>query len=109
MRFAKIDGCAGQARSSPHMTTAIVVACKRTTHSRRHPAQAGYPVRCGFSVESQVPWDTGSSAFADDDNCVCRIDQPATAGTGRAVTDLIFSIAKREVTFFSGTAPISFL
>lgn len=31
------------------------------------------------------------------------------AGTGSAVTDLIFSIAKREVTFFSGTAPISFL
>jgi hypothetical protein len=33
----------------------------------------------------------------------------AIAGTGKAVTDLIFSIAKREVTFFSGTAPISFL
>ncbi len=33
----------------------------------------------------------------------------AIAGTGSAVTDLIFSIAKREVTFFSGTAPISFL
>ncbi|MDB5575187.1 MAG: hypothetical protein JWR80_363 [Bradyrhizobium sp.] len=32
-----------------------------------------------------------------------------TAGTGNAVTDLIFSIAKREVTFFSGTAPINFL
>jgi hypothetical protein len=31
------------------------------------------------------------------------------AGTGNAVTDLIFSIAKREVTFFSGTVPISFL
>src|SRR5215475_8327470 len=31
------------------------------------------------------------------------------AGTGKAVTDLIFSIAKRDVTFLSGTAPISFL
>jgi hypothetical protein len=31
------------------------------------------------------------------------------AGTGSAVTDFIFSIAKREVTFFYGTAPISFL
>jgi hypothetical protein len=31
------------------------------------------------------------------------------AGTGSAVIDLIFSIAKREVTFFSGTALISFL
>src|SRR5665213_804529 len=29
------------------------------------------------------------------------------AGTGNAVTDLIFSIANREVTFFSGTALIS--
>jgi len=33
----------------------------------------------------------------------------ATAGTGSAVIDLIFSIAKREVTFFSGTVAISFL
>ena len=31
------------------------------------------------------------------------------AGTGSAVTDLIFSIAKREVTFLSDTAAISFL
>jgi hypothetical protein len=31
------------------------------------------------------------------------------AGTGSAVTDLIFSIAKREVTFLSGTELISFL
>ena len=33
----------------------------------------------------------------------------AIAGTGSAVIDLIFSIAKREVTFFSGTVAISFL
>src|ERR1700687_4784380 len=32
-----------------------------------------------------------------------------TAGIGNAVTELIVSIAKREVTFFSGTAQISFL
>jgi len=37
----------------------------------------------------------------------CEADQ--AAGTGSAVTDLIFSIANREVTFFSGTALISFL
>ena len=30
-------------------------------------------------------------------------------GIGSAVVDLIFSIAKRDVTFFSGTVPISFL
>jgi hypothetical protein len=33
----------------------------------------------------------------------------ATAGTGSAVIDLIFSIAKRDVTFFSDTVEISFL
>ena len=32
-----------------------------------------------------------------------------SGGIGSAVTDLIFSIAKREVTFFKLTAPISFL
>jgi len=38
------------------------------------------------------------------------VTQAATAaGIGSAVTDLIFSIAKREVTFLSGTALISFL
>jgi hypothetical protein len=37
------------------------------------------------------------------------LDQFANAGTGSAVTDLIFSMAKREVTFFSGTVAISFL
>jgi hypothetical protein len=43
-------------------------------------------------------------------NAVPGPGNPAyAAGTGSTVTDLIFSIAKREVTFFSGTAPISFL
>lgn len=32
-----------------------------------------------------------------------------TAGIGSSVVNLIFSIAKREVTFFSGTVAISFL
>jgi hypothetical protein len=54
-------------------------------------------------------WNTGSPALAGDDSYV-RGSRPAyAAGTGSAVTDLIFSIAKREVTFFSGTALISFL
>jgi hypothetical protein len=39
-----------------------------------------------------------------------RADYTAlAAGTGSAVTDLIFSIANREVTFFSATALINFL
>ncbi len=37
------------------------------------------------------------------------VQAAANAGTGSAVTDLIFSIAKREVTFFSATALMSFL
>jgi hypothetical protein len=43
-------------------------------------------------------------------NALTQTNHPADiAGIGSAVTDLIFSIAKREVTFFSDTAPISFL
>jgi hypothetical protein len=33
----------------------------------------------------------------------------ANAGTGNAVTDLIFSMANRDVTFFNATALMSFL
>lgn len=36
-----------------------------------------------------------------------RIEIGATYPIGSAVVDLIFSIAKREVTFFNGTAAIS--
>jgi hypothetical protein len=43
-----------------------------------------------------------TTAADDDGSCYA-------AGTGSAVTDLIFSIAKRDVTFFRGTALISFL
>jgi hypothetical protein len=38
-----------------------------------------------------------------------RIYAAVRAGTGSDVTDLIFSIAKRDVTFFSATALMSFL
>ena len=72
-------------------------------------AKAGYPVRCRFSVRSQASleyWVTRTSAQSRTRR-VTTADY--AAGTGNAVTDLIFSIAKREVTFFSGTALISFL
>ena|GEM_PF-6250612 len=39
----------------------------------------------------------------------CECQAPDRGGTGSAVTDLIFSIANREVTFFSATALINFL
>jgi hypothetical protein len=48
-------------------------------------------------------------APGDDSVWVVRPYAVTTAGIGSVVTDLIFSIAKREVTFFSGTALISFL
>src|SRR5882757_7352351 len=74
-----------------------------------YPAKAGYLVRYGFSIQSQASleyWVTRPSAQS-------RTRRVTTvryaAGTGSAVTDLIFSIANREVTFFNGTALISFL
>jgi hypothetical protein len=55
-------------------------------------------------------WNTGSPGpKPGDDSGGCGESEPYAAGTGSAVTDLIFSIAKREVTFFKGTALISFL
>jgi hypothetical protein len=65
--------------------------------------------RCGFSIENERLWNTGSPAFAGDDGGDRLPVRAYATGTGSAVTDLIFSIAKREVTFFSGTALISFL
>jgi hypothetical protein len=58
-------------------------------------------------------WMAGTSpAMTSTDEAAPASSKPyaaTTAGIGSAVTDLIFSIAKREVTFFSGTALISFL
>jgi hypothetical protein len=72
-------------------------------NARPMTGSSGYPVRRGLSILSPLPLEY----FADDDSGLDALY--AAAGTGSAVTDLIFSIAKREVTFFSGTAPISFL
>src|ERR1700724_3642143 len=38
----------------------------------RHTCASGYPVRRGSSIPSLAPWNTGSSAFADDDGYECR-------------------------------------
>ncbi|MET4216975.1 hypothetical protein ACVWWG_003553 [Bradyrhizobium sp. LB7.2] len=72
----------------------------------------GHPVRRGLSVPHRRLWSTGRIrpvTPGDDSVCVVRPYAVTTAGIGSVVTDLIFSIAKREVTFFSGTALISFL
>jgi hypothetical protein len=49
------------------------------------------------------------SGAGDFDDSAARCYAASKAGTGNAVTDLIFSMAKREVTFFNATAPMSFL
>jgi hypothetical protein len=41
--------------------------CKKPSYS----AKAEYPVRCGFSARSWTPRNTGSPAFAGDDDRVC--------------------------------------
>ena len=55
------------------------------------------------TLEYWIVRSSRTMTVADDD------DSGYAAGTGSAVTDLIFSIAKRDVTFFSGTALINFL
>lgn len=67
--------------------------------------------------EGHEPWCRVKAAkFAETRNWACvRLATrrapyaAARAGTGKAVTDLIFSMAKRDVTFFKATAPINFL
>jgi hypothetical protein len=82
------------------------------------PAKAGtIDHRPAFCEERRPPRITGrfrgmGPGFRRDDHLGARPNlayPTATAGTGSAVTDLIFSIAKREVTFFSVTVAISFL
>ena len=71
--------------------------------------------RANFAQQAKIAWQDDRHRRRHDRRHVPpswlrRRDYAATtAGIGSAVTDLIFSIAKREVTFFSGTALISFL
>ena len=66
--------------------------------SRLRCAQAPSPAARSFAALGE----RGRSARA--------FDYPAgIGGTGNTVTDLIFSIANRDVTFFNATALISFL
>jgi hypothetical protein len=78
----------------------------RSNHvlNRHTPRTRGIQYAAASRFYLRRLWNTGSPAFA-----VTTAQGPYAAGTGSAVTDLIFSIAKREVTFFSGTALISFL
>jgi hypothetical protein len=100
------------------MTTVVVDAVAHLILGRHTPRKREIQYAAASRFNLQRLWNTGSPAFAGDDTdgrvmtIALRgegVLAYAAAGTGRAVTDLIFSIAKREVTFFSGTAPISFL
>jgi len=44
---------------------------RRTDACPSYPAKAGYPVRCGLSIQHGSLWNTGSPAFAGDDRQGC--------------------------------------
>jgi hypothetical protein len=62
----------------------------------------GYVVSGTLTLKDQITCVRGCPTLS-------RGTRRQTHGIGSAVVDLIFSIAKRDVTFFSGTVPISFL
>ena len=80
-----------------------------TQHSTVIPAKAGIQYAAAYRLKTKVSGILDRPVKPGDDSGVICANCPYAAGTGSAVTDLIFSIAKREVTFFRGTALISFL
>jgi hypothetical protein len=70
-----------------------------------------HAVRCRLSIYSEAHLGYRIARFRGRRQLKCLQTTAGAyaAGTGNAVTDLIFSIANREVTFFRGTALISFL
>jgi len=58
-------------------------ASLRAAPSGRHTRERGYPVRRGLSVDHLRLWNTGSSAFADDDSGVWGARLPLIASPGK--------------------------
>src|SRR5262245_23613101 len=50
------------------MPLPFAFAGARVTFNTSYPAKAGYPVRRSFSAQGELLWDTGSPAFAGDDD-----------------------------------------
>ena len=103
--------CCAPIPKSANTIRRFEVTLERARVRRRHtPRKRGIQYAAASRFDHRRLWNTGSPAFADDDSTrPWTLIVTYAAGTGSAVTDLIFSIAKREVTFFSGTALISFL
>ncbi len=66
----------------------------------------GYVVTGTLTLKDQIYM---RPRLSDHRWCAATPDGARPSGIGSAVVDLIFSIAKRDVTFFSGTVAISFL
>src|ERR1700745_3506459 len=59
----------GTRKKDPSVT--IFWTCYRPNHHRRRPARPGDPVFQSLSGQTSALWNTGSSAFADDDERIC--------------------------------------
>ena len=69
----------------------------------------GYVVSGTLTLKDQIYMRPRLSDYGDAHRRRRSARRSRGHGIGSAVVDLIFSIAKRDVTFFSGTVPISFL
>jgi hypothetical protein len=91
-RVAYRVGCAGRFRSFPDRGKSRcdregfagvfwggVVEIRRSPKASRHTRESGYPVRRSLSIPSPALWNTGSSAFADDEGGVWARARPITA------------------------------
>ena len=81
------------------MPAGVALHARSPDGAKRNPGQSRQITRSRITLALNPGYE----------DCSVRSYAATTAGIGSAVTDLIFSIAKREVTFFSGTALISFL
>src|SRR5258706_4091166 len=60
-------GCSPRNGSRRRAEARRVLCRTAQVHHRSHTRESGYPVRRGLSIPSSALWNTGSSAFADDD------------------------------------------
>ena len=90
-----------------------IMLCPSLTIRRRIEARGGFPAI--FGVGRSAVSATVTAVYESAQGAMQRIAVPEVAhacldvaphGTGSAVVALIFSMAKREVTFLSGTAAI---
>src|SRR3954468_3272730 len=94
-----IPPCPG--RSAAHSSSRSGALQSRGRNERQCLVRSRF---CEAALRESYALHRARDTIADDDNLYHPT--AGTAGIGSAVTDLIFSIANREVTFFKLTAPI---